>query len=94
MPWEYPLRLVYRSKLSSFDREKLSSETKYPIPSLNIANVYLHSVKIINVTIMKPRNDHVKWIWKASRSNGFHFLYVVKIIAHQPMVHLWQLTAK
>jgi len=45
MPCEYHLRLVYRSKLSGFDREKLSSETKYPVPSLNIANVYLHSVK-------------------------------------------------
>ena len=45
MPWEYPLRLVYGSKFRSFNREKLSSETKPPVASLNVTNVFLHSMK-------------------------------------------------
>jgi hypothetical protein len=45
MLWEYLLRLVYRSNLRSWDREKLSGETKHPVMSLNTANVDLHSMK-------------------------------------------------
>jgi hypothetical protein len=45
MLWEYTLRLVCRSKLCCCDREKLSSETKHPVASLNIAKVDLHSMK-------------------------------------------------